>query len=404
MSQTTSSALNNRIVKFVDFDNEDFDCVICYQIADEPVRCNSMCSGIYCNGCMQQALNRYNCCPSCSRNDATALKDEVLRNQTMNHQVYCINNTDIDIDIDTDQATSKSNGYPKESSDSKCSWIGKYDELSIHINHCEFELLSCPNDECEEKIERRKFEQHLISCIHRTTICVYCNKTIKSTQVEDHLSRCPKVEVSCVCEYKCTRDMMDEHRDKDCPMTEITCEVIGCGRKIMRKDYEKHQDDAAKQHVRLLSATLQRVVETYADPQPFQIKWRVPDIAAKLEEALASMKTYKSPTFDILFRGSHKLCIQVEVDGNKLGLYVLKDIATSNNKNRLDISGTSFTVTKDGQSDMKRTYPSNSFLEPPRWGYGWSSFIADMTPYIDNDGINITLDLKLNKINEPLVL
>ena len=49
MSQTTSSALNNRIVKFVDFDNEDFDCVICYQIADEPVRCNSMCSGIYCN-------------------------------------------------------------------------------------------------------------------------------------------------------------------------------------------------------------------------------------------------------------------------------------------------------------------------------------------------------------------
>jgi hypothetical protein len=197
--------------------------------------------------------------------------------------------------------------------------------------------------------------------------------------------------------------MMDEHRDKDCPMTEITCEVIGCGRKIMRKDYEKHQDDAAKEHVRLLSATLQRVVETYADPQPFQIKWRVTNIAAKLEEASASMKTYKSPTFDILFRGNHKLCILVEVHGNKLGLYV-KDIATSDNKNRQDISGTSFTISKDGQSDTKRTYPSNSFVELPYYCHGWSSFIADMTPYIDNDGIYITLDLKLNKINEPLVL
>ena len=197
--------------------------------------------------------------------------------------------------------------------------------------------------------------------------------------------------------------MMDEHRDKDCPMTEITCEVIGCGRKIMRKDYEKHQDDAAKEHVRLLSATLQRVVEMI-DPRPSQVNWRVPDIAAKLREASASKKYYYSPTFGILFRGSHKLCIQVKIQGNKLGLYLCKESANSDNKNRLDISGTSFTISKAGQSDRKRIYQFNSFLEPPRWGYGWSSFLADPLLYTDNDGINITLDLKLNEINEPLVL
>jgi hypothetical protein len=316
----------------------------------------------------------------------------------MNHQVYCINKGN-------EENTSSTSCKRKSSSDvGKCVWIGKYDELSTHLkNECEFEMMKCPNNECNDEIERRELEVHQQSCVHRTILCNHCNEEFKVARTANHLSQCPKVEVSCVCEYKCTRDMMDEHRDKDCPMTEITCEVIGCGRKIMRKDYEKHQDDAAKQHVRLLSATLQRVVETI-DPRPSQVKWRVPDIAAKLREASASKKYYYSPTFDILFRGSHKLCIQVKIQGNKLGLYLCKEIANSDNKNRLDISGTSFTISKAGRSDTKTTYPSNSFLEQPYWNYGWSSFLADMTPYTDNDGINITLDLKLNEINEPLVL
>jgi hypothetical protein len=264
--------------------------------------------------------------------------------------------------------------------------------------------MKCPNDGCNDEIERLELEVHQQSCVHRKILCNNCNQEFKVARTANHLSQCPKVEVSCVCEYKCTRDMMDEHRDKDCPMTEIICEVVGCGRKIMRKDYEKHEDDAAKQHVRLLSATLQRVVETI-DPRPSQIKWRVPDIAAKLRKASASKKKYYSPTFDIIFRGSHKLYIQFSIEGNKLGIFLSKEIAKSDNKNRLDITGTSLTITKDGQSDTKRTFCGTAnFLDQPLWNYGWPSFLADLTSYIDNDGINITLDLKLKKVNEPLVL
>ena len=56
MSQTIASALGNRIVTFVSID-DDFNCVICMQVADEPVRCSGLCGGIFCNACMRQAFD-----------------------------------------------------------------------------------------------------------------------------------------------------------------------------------------------------------------------------------------------------------------------------------------------------------------------------------------------------------
>ena len=144
MSQTIASALNNRVVTFVDIDN-DFDCVICMNVADNPVRCSGMCAGIFCGGCMRQALARNRSCPSCKKANITALKDVVLRNQIMKHQVYCIKNSGSG---SADEATKTSNNRKrKASSDEKCTWTGKYDELSTHLKQCGFEIVTCSNDQ-----------------------------------------------------------------------------------------------------------------------------------------------------------------------------------------------------------------------------------------------------------------
>ena len=131
MSQTIASALNNRVVTFVDIDN-DFDCVICMQVADNPVRCSSMCAGIFCERCMQQSLARDASCPSCKKANITALKDVVLRNQIMKHQVYCLNN----------------NGSGSASADVKCKWIGNYDQLADHLTQCEYIELVISQTNC----------------------------------------------------------------------------------------------------------------------------------------------------------------------------------------------------------------------------------------------------------------
>ena len=397
MSQTVASALDNRIVSFVDI-NDEYNCVICMQVADEPVRCSGLCAGIFCGGCMQQALRLKKTCPSCKKARINALKDMVLRNQIMKHQVYCINKGI------ADEATKTSNiRKRKASSDEKCTWTGKYDELSTHMKQCDFELVACSNEGCKEKIERRELEEHLQACMHRMISCERCNAAIKAALMNNHVNECPKVKATCICSYECTTDLLAEHRDKDCPMTEIQCEVVGCGAKVMRRDYEKHQDDAAKQHVRLLSAAYHRLAATVVAP-PSQIKWRITDIASKLQEAAVDKKRYNSPSFDVFFHGSHKLYIQARIRGNRLQLYLFRDGESSGDKSRLNISGTSFTVTQAGLPDKKHTLSLETFLSPSSLGWGFRSFLDDMTPYIDNDGINVTIDLKLNKDNKPLVL
>jgi hypothetical protein len=214
---------------------------------------------------------------------------------------------------------------------------------------------------------------------------------------------------------------MDEHREMACPMTEIQCEVVGCGAKVMRKDYEQHQDDAAKEHIRLLSATMKRLVEVEKRvrllsaaierlqtaavvPRPSQIKWRLTGIAAKIQQATVESRRFDSPRFSVLFHGSHQLCMEAKIRGNKLRLFLLKDLEFSDDKGRLGVDGTSITVSKAGVFDTKMTFPPNIVLEPPHWCRGWRAFLEDMTPYIDNDAINTTLDLKMNMITEPLVL
>ena len=119
MSRTTASALNNRIVTFVDIDDDDFNCALCMQVADEPVRCSGMCAGIFCNGCLGKALKGNKTCPSCNKARTSAMKDVVLRNQIMKHQVYCLNKH-------TDRALGASLNEEKSApnSNNKCLWTG----------------------------------------------------------------------------------------------------------------------------------------------------------------------------------------------------------------------------------------------------------------------------------------
>ena len=71
---------------------------------------------------MQQYLARNRSCPSYKKARITALKDVVLRNQIMKHQVYCIN------EGSDDEATKTSNSRKRKassaSSDEKCTWTG----------------------------------------------------------------------------------------------------------------------------------------------------------------------------------------------------------------------------------------------------------------------------------------
>ena len=417
MSQTIASALGNRIVTFVSIDG-GYNCAICMQVADEPTRCSGFCAGIFCGTCMQQALTRNKSCPVCNKAKITASKDVVLRNQILSKQVYCIN-TATNLDMNNTNTDRKRKGTSTE----KCSWTGNYDDLRAHLNVCEYEIVTCRNDGCNEKIEGRVIEMHHQQCMHRLLRCGHCNHTVKRIAMNNHLLQCP--------------------------MAKVVCEVIGCNAMMMRRDCEKHQDEAAKHHVRLLSyevvdmkkenmrlladvanmkqenieisegsnrltiniarvnqdnariiqenerlaVTIQSIAKLSEFKLP-QVKWRITGIAAKLQQAASTMKMYNSSRFDAFLYGNQKLYMQANIKGKELGLFVYKDIAMSADNSNLDISGTTFTVSKSGLPDIKMTFPNHNIVKS---GGGWSTFLADMTPYVDDDGVNVTLDLQLKK-------
>jgi hypothetical protein len=345
---------------------------------------------------MKQALTRRKSCPLCNKAKITASRDVVLKNQILKQQVYCINRA-TDPHTATASANTNNNKKRKATSNEKCSWTGKYDDLRAHLNVCEYEVIDCSNDGCVDKLERREIETHRQVCNHRIAQCDHCNADIKATAMPDHLQRCPSIQVTCECNVICTRQSIAGHRERDCPLTEVPCEVIGCNVKVMRKDYAKHGNEAAQEHVRLLSATVQTLANL-VESKPIQVKWRITSIAGGL-------KKYDSPRFDAFLNGNHKLYMQARIEGNQLALYLHKDIAMSADKSTLDISGSSFTVSKAGLPDTKKTYSNAALVRPPYWTNGFPSFLADMTPYIDDDGINVTLDLKLSKEQQqPIIL
>ena len=392
MSQTVASALNNKVVTFVDIDHE-YNCVICMQIADEPVRCSGMCAGIFCNGCMQQALTRSTSCPLCTKTNITVFRDVVLRNQIMKHQVNCINKSTI-------AAVATSTRKRKASPNDKCIWIGKYDELVAHLNQCEYQMIACTNQGCADTFERRELQTHQGGCLHRTASCDLCGDIIKVTAMEGHLEQCPKVIVSCECGSSGTREAIAEHVEKDCLLTEIQCEVIGCGTNVIRRDYEKHQDEAAKHHVRLLSATVEKLAKDI-ETKVIQVKWKISNLAAKMQDAGINMKSYSSPRWEVYFHGHHALYLRAMFSGNRLELFLQKD---EDDPARLNVSGTTLIVNKTGMPDIKCTLGIDSFLGEPDWELSLNLLLPDVRQYNQNDSVSVVLNLKLKKDDKDQVL
>ena len=129
MSQTTASALNNRIVTFVNAIPKEMECAICFKIADDPVRCGLSCRVIFCSVCMQQALDRRRKCPTCGKEidedtDIRELRDTRIRSDILDYTVYCLNKgPDQSANIDQHSSTDSSKAALD---DDKCLWTGKY--------------------------------------------------------------------------------------------------------------------------------------------------------------------------------------------------------------------------------------------------------------------------------------
>jgi hypothetical protein len=451
MSQSLSEKLGNTIINFVDKIDDDFNCTICLNVADQPTRCSSLCGAMFCGECMRKALEQKKCCPACNKTKVTSVKDVILRNHIMRQSVYCINSSLEDREIDS---------LTKRKACNSCSWVGKYDQLELHLKDCDYHMVNCPHFGCSVKVTRIDMDRHKQSCSFQLMKCEYCQLNFKLASLKDHHTECPCRKVTCTCGTICLAKNLSSHRENDCPNSLVQCKIAGCEEKVMRKEYSTHLSCAASKHMQLLSSAvaklqnnsslhssemkklkdlhseeikrleglhsedikrlegfhseeIQRLENDFSsklnelsdsvNTKTDLIKWRVTGIKDKMKEAMKEEQTCYSRIFDIFFKGNQKLSLGLSIEKKTLTIIIYN----KNLEHIISLEGTEVVVSKKGKkTDLRRTVTNAAPLTNSEPFYTCRCFVMtdNMTPYIDDDGINIAIHLKLKVVNKEIDL
>ncbi len=214
---------------------EDYECPLCLHVTREP-SLTSCCGQHFCQACIQKILTDNKPCPLCKENSFTTLLDKKQRRRIFDIQIYC---------------NKKADG---------CDWMGGLGELEQHLGEkCQLVLVDCPYN-CRKHIPRRFLTEHKTNdCPRRPHSCEYCQLEVTYQEIQDnHLPVCPKYPVECP--NKCgvappERRQLEGHL-RECPRAMAECELkeLGCEEVVQRKDSDKHMEQAAQKHMRLMAS------------------------------------------------------------------------------------------------------------------------------------------------------
>ncbi|XP_011408422.2 PREDICTED: TNF receptor-associated factor 5-like [Amphimedon queenslandica] len=246
---------------------EDLDiyCSKCRLFMQNPHQ--TSCCGIHlCEDCHKMAnakLYRHTSkCPSCSSSQYNAFPDRAHRRRIKALEVHCIHCV------------------------KQCSWSGKLEELSAHLNYrekkdlyrryegCSYTEIRCKHDSCFSFFyhERRLLKAHEDNCKHRPATCAYCY-IFKGTfeKVEDHHKTCGMFPVPCTNkdhqDFTIRRKNLQHHLDTDCPFQPIDCQFkwAGCNDRPKRKDERQHNAASLQDHLLLLAGACSQLKKDNED-------------------------------------------------------------------------------------------------------------------------------------------
>ena len=213
-----------------------------------------------------------------------------------------------------------------------CEWIGELRSLENHLTICGFTLLPCPN-ECKDgkktvKLLRKNIKVHKKEvCPRRRYKCPHCRESGEyQERTTTHLEECLKMKIPCPndgCDEEIERCGILHHQQK-CLFEEVFCKYIdiGCKKKILRKDVEEHKNDS-QQHLQLaidtvnhqemtintLEYDIEQLQDKLAQLQSTPMKFKITDFD--------DLKTFDENVFSPAFytsSGGYKMCIKINVE------------------------------------------------------------------------------------------
>lgn len=197
----------------------DFECIICIQLAFDPVICNN-CEVVMCNNCIQSWLLKNNCCPSKCQDAKPVKLPRVLNNIINRIELKCPYSI-------PENVLSNSNEI--------CNNIVKYENYLDHIDNCVFSQVKCLN--CSEILLKKDAEKHNLKCNQLFIKCLICREYIDKNKMDKHIEvNHSQKYLNCnICENIFLEENFNEHK-KYCKFSPLTTKCTLCKTIVQHHD------------------------------------------------------------------------------------------------------------------------------------------------------------------------
>ena len=118
------------------------------------------------------------------------------------------------------------------------------------MDKCDYAMVECPNKCREAYLLRKDLTQHITrKCHNREYECLDCHiKDAYRVITGPHQYVCERKKVECTnkdCDCVLERRLVQDHVAQDCDYTEVSCKyaLLGCEKKMIRKDIKTHEAD-----------------------------------------------------------------------------------------------------------------------------------------------------------------
>ena len=113
-----------------------------------------------------------------------------------------------------------------------CPWQGQMGSLNDHLKHCDFVKVPCPNEGCDESMQRRHMAGHAgVDCEYRLMPCVHCGNDQAVILLDGHVAACDRRPVECTsqCGEVVIAAELGEHLQERCVLRMVSCPLHAMG-------------------------------------------------------------------------------------------------------------------------------------------------------------------------------
>jgi TNF receptor-associated factor 4 len=218
--------------KFVKELPDDYQCMICAKVLNEP-HLTDCCGQHFCQACLEQWFKKQSkkICPHCRSKSFTHMRYIPLKRKIDDLEVYCPNQDD------------------------GCKEITKLGVLDAHKGICGLAKVICTQG-CGKSILRKDLIQHCSNeCSKRKINCKFCGLVDHYEVINGkHTTTCKEYPVNCprgcILGSGIKRKDIAEHAET-CPLEMVPCSFIkaGCSTRVPRKDLNAHMESNTQQHL-----------------------------------------------------------------------------------------------------------------------------------------------------------